>query len=351
MARAVRASVRNGWYHVTARGIERRTIFSDDKDHVHFLELLKACSERYAVEIHAFVCIGNHYHLLVRTPERNLSRAMQWLHVSYSVWFNKKRQRVGPVFQGRFKSVLIDNKGSWLLEASAYLHLNPVRVKALGLGKASNRAEALGWKEPDREQIQRRLEVLRRSKWNSYGAYAGYKPKPGWLKTDVLLKRAGGKREYRRYVTGYVTRGLDPGEFKSLRATVAIGRTSFVEQARRAVKILTKEQPGRKELERLAGWDRIVGVVERERGEKYAAFANRHGDSGRDLVLYLARHKSGLTLRQIGELAGGLEYKTVGKAVQRCENRMSSPKTASDRALCRIVRKCERHLSNVEIRP
>ena len=82
MARPVRVDVVGGWYHVTARGIERRAIFADGRDHEHFLELLPEMGKRYGVELHAYVLMGNHYHLLIRTPQANASAAIQWLNVS-----------------------------------------------------------------------------------------------------------------------------------------------------------------------------------------------------------------------------------------------------------------------------
>ena len=114
MARPLRKDVEGGWYHVMARGAERGTLFVDDQYHKHFLELVEEMSARYEVGVHAFVLMGSHYRLLVQTPRANASRAMHWLDTSFSAWFNKKRNRVGHVFQGRFKSVLIDNNGSWL---------------------------------------------------------------------------------------------------------------------------------------------------------------------------------------------------------------------------------------------
>ena len=200
MARPVRVDVEGGWYHITARGIERRAIFEDVRDHAHFIELLPEMSERYGVEIHAYVLMVNHYHLLIRTPNANASAAVQWLNVSYSVWFNRRRNRVGHVFQGRFASVLIDGEGSWAMAASVYIHLNPVRVKKEGLGKASNRAESRGLKPLSREVVKRRLKKLRTFRWSSYGAYAGYKSEPEWLMTKPLLERGGGRSAYRRYV-------------------------------------------------------------------------------------------------------------------------------------------------------
>ena len=141
MTRPLRIDVVGGWYHVTARGIERRSVFRNDRDNAHFLELLEEMRERYAVTVHAYVLMGNHYHLLIQTPEANASQALQWLNVSYSAWFNRRHGRCGPLFQGRFKSVLVDGNGGWALEASVYVHLNPVRVKRLGLDKGGRRAE------------------------------------------------------------------------------------------------------------------------------------------------------------------------------------------------------------------
>ncbi|HVM60546.1 MAG TPA: transposase, partial [Verrucomicrobiae bacterium] len=102
MARPLRVDVPGGWYHVTARGNERRAIFRDDEDRRRFLERVAQVTERCGVIVHAYVLMDNHYHLLVETPQANLSAAMQWLGVSYTVGFNRRHRRVGHLFQGRF---------------------------------------------------------------------------------------------------------------------------------------------------------------------------------------------------------------------------------------------------------
>jgi REP element-mobilizing transposase RayT len=88
---------------VTARGNERKRIYRDESDHTHFLELLAEATERFDLRIPGYVLMDNHFHLMLETPEPNLSRSMQWLNVSYSVWFNRRHQRAGHLFQGRFK--------------------------------------------------------------------------------------------------------------------------------------------------------------------------------------------------------------------------------------------------------
>lgn len=124
MARPLRIDVADRWYHITNRGIDRREIFDGDRDYTHCLDLLGKMHERYAVRGQAYVLMTNHYHLLIQTPEANASQAIQWLNVAYSVWYNRRHQRVGPLFQGRFTSVLIDGNGAWTLEACFYLRIH-----------------------------------------------------------------------------------------------------------------------------------------------------------------------------------------------------------------------------------
>ncbi len=331
---------------MTARRIERKAIFKDARDHEHFLELLEEMSKRYGVEVHVYCLLVNHYHLLIRTPRANASQAIQWLDVSYSVWFNRKRGRCGHVFQGRFSSVLIDGEGSWALDASVYIHLNPIRTQGYSLGKSANKAESMGWTELDREQLQRRLRALREFRWSSFCAYAGYSKTPGRLVTEELVKRGGGRREYREYVQEHLTRGADPAGFEDLRGQIALGSVEFGEKVKRLVGKVSKEQPLRRMLESPVRISTIVKLVEEERGEAWADFANRHGDWGRDLVIYLARKRTGLTLKEIGEALGGLEYKTTGKAVQRFEASL-----ASNGEKRKLARSLLDQLSLVEIRP
>jgi putative transposase len=108
MARPLRIEIPGGWYHITARGNERKTPFRTDRDRLHFLELLSELVERFNWRLHSYVLIDNHYHLQVETPEANLSEGMRWLNVSYSVWFNRRHQRVGHLFQGRFKATVVE---------------------------------------------------------------------------------------------------------------------------------------------------------------------------------------------------------------------------------------------------
>ncbi|MBU0678868.1 MAG: transposase [Verrucomicrobia bacterium] len=105
MARPLRVQIRDGWYHVMSRGIERRVIFRGKGDRKRCLEILEESVGRFNIRVHAYVLMDNHYHLLVQTPDANLSRAMQWINQSYSAWFNARHNRIGPLFHKKGNGV------------------------------------------------------------------------------------------------------------------------------------------------------------------------------------------------------------------------------------------------------
>ena len=118
-------------------------------------------SRRFGVRLLAYVLMDNHYHLMLELVETNLSRAVQWLNVSYSIWFNLRHRRSGHLFQGRFKSVLVSPE-EWGLALSRYLHLNPVRVSRLGLGKSQRQTQRQGLNaRPEAEPVRERIGLLR----------------------------------------------------------------------------------------------------------------------------------------------------------------------------------------------
>src|SRR5258706_317035 len=228
MSRPLRIEYKGGWYHVTARGNERRAIYRDERDRQHFFELLGEMTERFRVGLHAFVLMENHYHLLVELREVALSRAMQWLNVSYSVWFNRRRRRSGHLFQGRFKSVVVSRE-EWARALSRYIHLNPVRIAELGLGKTEQSGIRSGLAPaPDPGLVRQRVAVLRQYRWSSYRAYIGIGARPEWLDCEDVLSLGGGaksqwRREYRDYVESAAREGLVKSPWEELREQVVLG--------------------------------------------------------------------------------------------------------------------------------
>ena len=127
MARPLRVEFDNAIYHVTSRGNDRKKIFLSKWDYVKFTEYLAGAKEKYGILVHAYVLMGNHYHLILQTPQPNLSQVMQYINGSYTTYFNIKRNRSGHLFQGRYKAIVVD-ADEYLLELSRYIHLNPVRA-------------------------------------------------------------------------------------------------------------------------------------------------------------------------------------------------------------------------------
>ena len=237
MARPLRRQVVDGWHHVFGRGNERREVFQGPRDREHFLELLAVLPGRFGLCVHAYALMDNHYHAVLRTPEANLSAAMQWFHGSYSAWYNAKHDRVGPLFQGRYRAISVEN-GAWAYALSTYVHLNPLRVAGLGLDKSGRVAESKGWRIPTAEQVTDRLGRLRAYRWSSYRAYAGYELAPAWLETATLLQQAHGEpgrrhAAYRLEARRMLSQGVDPTRAERLRDAVAIGGAEFAFQVRR----------------------------------------------------------------------------------------------------------------------
>lgn len=326
MARPLRMQYPGAWYHVTSRGQERQAIFSDDQDRAHFLMLLETTVARYRVRIHAYVLMTNHYHLIVETPEANLSRAMQWLNVSYGVWYNRRHGRSGHLMQGRFKAIVLES-ASWGLDLSVYVHLNPVRVAGLGLSKPGRKAEAAGVAAPpSREMVARRLEVLRSYVWSSYRAYAGYAKAPEWLERKTLMQRAGnGEASYRKLAEGRLKEGEAESPWGELKAGIVLGTRAFAEKLRKGM-VIGRETAGKRLIRKRFTFEAIRQAVELVKGEKWVDFANRHGDSGRELVYKAARDYAGMTMAEIGAACNGADYAAVGMAIRRLEHKLELDK-------------------------
>ena len=149
MARPIRIQYPDAGYHVMARGNQGRGIFRDDQDRKEFLDTLSEACQKTGWQIHAFVLMGNHYHLLVQTPEPNLVDGMKWLQGTYTQRFNNRHKLRGHLFQGRYKAVPVDATANYFQFVSTYIHLNPARA---------------GLVQPGRES-------LKRYRWSSYPAY------------------------------------------------------------------------------------------------------------------------------------------------------------------------------------
>ena len=328
MARPLRVDVRGGWYHVTARGNERKAVFRDDEDRRRFLERMEELVERFALAIHGYVLMDNHYHLLLETPQANLSAAMQWLGVSYTAAFNHRHRRVGHLFQGRFRAVLVDEAA--VAEVSRYVHLNPVRVRELGLDKTAQQRLRTGvGPKPDANLVRQRLQRLRQYPWSSYRAYTGATRHPSWLTTQPVTQMLGKPARseppaaaYRRFVETPLREGLLESPWERLEAGMLLGPADFVRRWRGRVTGDAREQPQFNRLRPRPALTDVVRAVERIKGEPWEQFRDRYGDWGRDMVVYVARRHGGLRLRELANAMGGLDYGSAAMASKRFGQRL-----------------------------
>ncbi len=176
MPRVPRTDFEGAWHHVMNRGGGRRAIFENDSERERFLGCLAGAKQKYGLEVHCYCLMSNHYHLLVRSAEGRLSQAMSWLSSRFTQSLNFEKGRDGPVFRGRFTSILVSSNDH-LVEASRYIHLNPV---VAGLAAMPDE-----WK------------------WSSAAAYLERTRKPQWLEVEFILgmfPENAGQRGYREYL-------------------------------------------------------------------------------------------------------------------------------------------------------
>ena len=204
MARPLRIEYAGALYHVTSRGDRREDIYLDDEDRLMWLDVFSQVCSRFNWRCHAWCMMDNHYHILIETAEGNLSQGMRQLNGVFTQKSNRRHHRVGHVFQGRYKSILVQ-KDNYLLELSRYVLLNPVRARMVD--------DLLDWA------------------WSSYPAMLGKTPVPDWLETDWLLACFGANRK--RAVTKYVDFvragiGLPP-VWDNLKYQVYLGSDDFID--------------------------------------------------------------------------------------------------------------------------
>jgi len=297
------------FYHVLSRGNERKEIFRDEKDHLRFFDTLGKMVERFKLEVHAYVLMKNHFHLLVHTKEANLSRAIQWLGVSYSVWFNQRHKRSGHLFQGRFKSFLIENE-RYFTAMCLYIHGNPLRAR-----------------------IARRLSGYR---WSSYQGYADKKQEVSWLTTELVLGMYGGsrKRFLRAQQVFFEER---PNLLEDLRHGLYLGSEAFSEECIERFKGEEHpEKPQTRSLLRSRDIRALAIKILKGLGEKdpeSVLKVRKYRCQNRDVAIYVLYQLGVYLNREIGKVFG-VGYTAVPGAVKRGQEHLRS-----DGQLERVVKK------------
>lgn len=305
MARPLRIEYEGALHHVMSRGNERRRIVRDDADRKRRLEWLERTVETYGWRLHAFCLMDNHEHLFVETPAANLSAGMQFLNGSYTSYFNLRHRRSGHLFQGRFKSLLVEEV-NYFDEISRYIHLNPCRA---GLAK-----------------------LPEDYRWSSYRGYHRATSALAWVTYARVLREFGrdagvARRRYRRYVLAGLDEKLDSPWDRAVHGLV-LGSDKFVSK----VQALVADRPADASLPQLKrmrdrpSLARIVQSTATYFGHDVACWrrGGRVDDVSRALAAYLARVRYGYSATAAAAALGYASASSVTHAVKRVERRLSA---------------------------
>lgn len=279
MSRPIRIEFPDALYHVTARGDRREDIFEDDQDRQAFLLTLEQIVAQFNWLCYAWCLMDNHYHLLIQTPDGNLSKGMRQLNGVTTQTSNRRHRRVGHLFQGRFKAILVDHD-AYLLELSRYIVLNPVRA---GMVKAPG-----DWP------------------WSSYRASAGLAPVAPWLTVDGVLSQFAKRRSLaqQRYAQ-FVSEGIRADSpWQNLKGQVFLGDDRFVQQMQAKI-----ESRQRNDVQIPAAQRRprslSLPIIERSAPDRNAAIVTAYA-TGAYSYQEIATHF-------------GIHFTTVGRIVRRGE--------------------------------
>ena len=303
MSRPLRLQYPGSVWHITARGNNRRDIFFDDNDRVRFLELLAKTVETYGWILTAYVMMSNHFHLLVEMTEATLSRGMQWLDGEYARWINWRHGRVGHLYQGRFKSHLIE-KDTYFLNVLRYIVLNPVRGGIV--------------QHPEDYQ------------WSSHSAVMGHAPVPTWLDADDVLASFGDDRGVAtQNYSAFVNQGIGSkwSPWDELVAQTYLGSPQWVEalmERAHAPLLRRSAHPQRQPRVARPSMNAIVSAVATAFETTTDEIFHSRGGVERMAAAWVGR-QAGLLRNE--EIAAALGFNSAGhvtRLIQRCEDALRS---------------------------
>ncbi len=301
MARPLRIEYPGAWYHVMNRGAAGQPIFATDRQRKYFLSLLADTAGRFNAEWHAYCLMGNHYHLLLRTPDGNLQRIMRQINGVYTQHYNRTSERDGALFRGRYKAVLVDAQSYWL-QLSRYIHRNPIEAG-----------------------LVTRLEDY---PWSSYPAYIGVAEAPGWLTSRYVLKAIAVRNSEARY-RAYVAAGTD-AELASFYAagprSPVLGSDEFKGTLRSDAR--TVDTPELKQARTRPTADRIVSAVAARMNVDHqiiwTSSRGRHGaNPARGMAMYLCQQEADMRLHEIADRFGLRHYASASSSIRLFRRRLA----------------------------
>lgn len=310
MARQLRIQYPDAYYHITCRGNERKKIFLDETDRVIFFERLIRSLDIHNVRLLSYVLMPNHFHLLLTTPEGNLSEFMRHFNISYTASFNRRHHRAGHLYQGRYKSYLID-ADQYLCEVSRYIHLNPVRMSSLSRQSGEKKWAAL--LKDDTSSLSGFLSIRKRKSFVDYGKileyFGGDNPK--------------GRKEYGNFVeAGIIDQRDNP--LNMAKGSGIVGSVDFINWVKRRFmkeERPVREQPAMRELKKEFIPDELI--------KRFSAITKAQNllqrgkqSTERSMLMELLYRLCRITQPEIGKLVGGIDYSAVSQARKRFQQKL-----------------------------
>jgi REP element-mobilizing transposase RayT len=299
MSRPLRIQYRGASYHITCRGIRKDPIYFDDRDRLKFIEKINETAAKYSFIVYAYCLMPNHYHLFLQTPLANLSEGVHQLNGAYASWLRCKRKLVGHIFQGRFKSILVEEE-TYAINLSLYIHLNPCR-----------------WKLVERPEDYA---------WSSCRDYLGMRgSRTPALRPDRILDMFGRDlvSARRRYHEMLIEKRDMEDPLKGAYRRLALGSPAFIDKIRkivneRATAIITRELPARAlGACRAVSPDQVFEAIQAVAGCSLPEILKKkRGQPWRPMGMYLVKKYCAIGLRKAGEI-WGTDYAAISINVAR----------------------------------
>ncbi len=310
MSRPLRIEYPGAWYHVMNRGRRHCDVFEGEEDFHLFIDILKSTSKMWNLKVSAYCLMSNHYHLLIQTPDGNLSRCMRHLNGVYTQRFNRRHGYDGQLFRGRYKAILVE-EDHYLLELLRYIHCNPTKAG-----------------------LVRNLDDYR---WSSHHGYVADQQRWHWLHREPLLTmfsdvRARAFAEYRDFVCQEESEDIQ--HFFSLKNLPSIlGSEQFIDMIKETFGELHKDlELSNREVLSVDGQAVIQAVCAVCDIDKEQLLTVRRGVANvpKDLAMYVLRAHSQKTLKEIGAVLECNRYSTVNTAISRFESMMEGNVTVRE---------------------
>ncbi|MEO0205872.1 MAG: transposase [candidate division WOR-3 bacterium] len=321
----MRIEIENGLYHVFARGIEKRSIFRISKDFQKFLDILKSAIPKFKISIYAYALLHNHYHLLLKTKEANLNAVMHYINTSYAVYFNYKYKRVGHLFQGRYKSILVEID-QYFLELTRYIHLQGVKKGII--------------KNP--------IEY----KWTSYqSCVLGTKSfiDERWLFEYFSQNEEYARRDYRKFVEDKLENyNFEPSE--SAYKGMILGSPKYIEEIKMKIiapKKISEEISYHQKIKEIYCKGKILEIIKKHFKITDADLKNRNRRLAiyQKIAIYFLKKYTGLKLTEISEICGGIH----NVVVSRMYKKMTILRDRKEEKISKLITEIEKEMNSIGV--